>query len=326
MYNHQLDAFICVADCGSFNRAAEQLYISPTAVMKQINSLEKQLGVRLFHRTNQGIHLTKAGESIYMDAKAMITYSSQAVERAKKLESQKSTVLRVGTSMLNPCKVFMDLWYQTSDRFPHFKIQIVPFEDDHEGILSVIDQIGTRFDFIVGVCDSAKWLNRCSFFRLGEYKKMIAVPFDHRLAKKKSLKISDLYGETLMMVQRGDSAANDRIRDELEQNHPQIRIEDTPHYYDINVFNRCEEQGNVLLNLECWKDIHPSLISIPMDWEYVIPYGLLYPKHPTDDVSAFLAAVAAPCQNHLMPPPAAVPHSAPVPVPYRDLQATSDHN
>ena len=41
MYNSYLDTFICVADCGSFNKAAEQLFISPTAVMKQINALEK---------------------------------------------------------------------------------------------------------------------------------------------------------------------------------------------------------------------------------------------------------------------------------------------
>lgn len=35
MYNQLLDTFITVADCGSFTKAAEQLYISPTAVMKQ---------------------------------------------------------------------------------------------------------------------------------------------------------------------------------------------------------------------------------------------------------------------------------------------------
>lgn len=292
MYNHQLDAFICVADCGSFNRASEQLYISATAVMKQINGLEQHLGIRLLERTNQGIRLTRAGESIYTDAKSMIALSSQAIERARKLTAQKSTLLRVGTSMLNPCKVFMDLWYQTSDRFPHFKIQIIPFEDNHEGILSVIEQIGIRFDFIVGVCDSAEWLNRCNFFKLGEYRKMAAVPVDHRLAKKKRLKITDLYGETLMMVQRGDSTANDRIRADLEHNHPQIHIEDAPQFYDIDVFNRCVERGHVLLNLECWKDIHPALVSIPVDWEYTVPYGLLYPKQASDDVSSFLDAVS----------------------------------
>ena len=41
MYNHQLDTFIVVADSGSFNKAAEALFISPPAVIKQINLLEE---------------------------------------------------------------------------------------------------------------------------------------------------------------------------------------------------------------------------------------------------------------------------------------------
>ena len=43
MYNPQLETFICVADTGSFSKAAEQLYISAPAVIKQINSLEDSL-------------------------------------------------------------------------------------------------------------------------------------------------------------------------------------------------------------------------------------------------------------------------------------------
>ena len=44
MYNPQLETFLCVAESGSFNRAAEKLYISPPAVIKQINLLEGQPG------------------------------------------------------------------------------------------------------------------------------------------------------------------------------------------------------------------------------------------------------------------------------------------
>lgn len=43
MYNPQLETFIKVADAGSFNKAADELYITPTAVIKQINSLENHL-------------------------------------------------------------------------------------------------------------------------------------------------------------------------------------------------------------------------------------------------------------------------------------------
>ena len=45
MYNPQLETFITVADAGSFNKAAEKLYITSPAVLKQINLLEDKLGV-----------------------------------------------------------------------------------------------------------------------------------------------------------------------------------------------------------------------------------------------------------------------------------------
>ena len=69
MYNPQLETFIRVADAGSFNKAAEQAYITPTAVIKQMNLLEDGLGVKLFERTHRGLHLTKAGISLYQECK-----------------------------------------------------------------------------------------------------------------------------------------------------------------------------------------------------------------------------------------------------------------
>lgn len=291
MYNKQLDIFICAADCGSFTKASENLYISPTAVMKQINLLENELGLKLFTRTRHGIKLTSAGESIYTDAKFLIEYSKKSVNKAKKLLNSEKYTLRVGTSMLNPCKIFMDLWNKINDNFPEFKISIVPFEDDHEKILSIMNSIESKFDFMVAACDSKQWLKHHNFYKLGQYKICCAVPRNHRLAKKKILKIQDLYGERLMMVEKGDSGVNDKLRAELENNHPKIIIEDTPWFYDIEVFNRCEQNNSVLLTLEGWADIHPSLVTLPVEWDFSLQYGLLYPKNPTENITKFLKAV-----------------------------------
>lgn len=83
MYNPQLETFIRVADAGSFNRAAEESFITPTAVIKQINSLESALEVKLFDRSHRGLTLTKAGRSLYQDAKYVIQYCRDSVTRAK---------------------------------------------------------------------------------------------------------------------------------------------------------------------------------------------------------------------------------------------------
>lgn len=66
MCNPQLDPFLCVVEAGSFSKAAEQLYISAPAVIKQINSLEASLGMKLFDRTHRGLVVTEAGSQSTM--------------------------------------------------------------------------------------------------------------------------------------------------------------------------------------------------------------------------------------------------------------------
>lgn len=288
MYNPLLDTFIAVADCGSLTKASDRLYISPTAVMKQMNALESHLDMKLIERTSTGVKLTSAGEVIYRSAKFMMDYSGKAIAEAKATEYIHDTTFCVGTSLLNPAKPFMDIWYRVNRKFPDYKLHLVPFEDDHTGVLSEIEKLGVKFDFLIGVCDSRAWLSLCNFAPLGRYRKMVAVSREHRLAQKSRIDIKDLYGETLMMVKRGDSGMNDFLRSDLEKNHPEIRIEDTPQFYDLSVFNRCAETGNVLLTIECWQDVHPGLVTIPVNWDYSIPYGILYSLNAPDDVKSFI--------------------------------------
>lgn len=290
MYNPALKTFISVVDYGSFTKAAEQLYVSPTAIMKQMNALEKHLELKLIDRTPSGIRLTPAGKVIYKDAKFMIDYSKRSIESAKATILNYDTTFCIGTSLLNPAKPFMDLWYRINKEFSGYKLHLVPFEDDHDGIVSEISQLGEKFDFLISVNDSKTWLSLCNFLPLGRYKKMIAVSREHRLSSRNCVNVEDLYGETLMMVKRGDSGVNDFLRNDLEKNHPQIHIEDAPQFYDLSVFNRCAETENVLLTIECWQDVHPGLVTIPVNWDYSIPYGLLYSRSAPEDVLRFVKA------------------------------------
>lgn len=291
MYNPLLHTFITVVDQGSFTKAAQYLYLSPTAVMKQMNALEKHLDIQLIDRTPSGVHMTPAGEIVYRNAQFMIDYSRKAITEAHAAVKTFDTTFCVGTSILNPAKPFIDLWYHVNQSFPDYKLHLVPFEDDHNGILSEIEKLDEKFDFLIGVCDSRSWLSFCQFLPLGNYKKMVAVSREHPLASRSILNIEDLYGETLMMVPQGDSGVNDFIRNDLSKNHPQIHLENTSQFYDLSVFNQCAESRKILLTIECWQEVHPGLISIPVAWNYSIPYGILYSLHPPKDVMRFIETV-----------------------------------
>ena len=251
MYDPLLETLLAVARDGSFTKASERLFLSPTAVMKQINTLERRLNLTLLRRTTAGVELTPAGRIVCRDAQTLIDAAQKTLAEARATEVRYDTTFCVGTSLLNPAKPLIDLWYRINGSFPDYRLHLVPFEDNSNGILSEIRGLGEKFDFLVGVCDSRTWLSMCEFQPLGRYRKMVAVPREHRLANKKSILPSDLAGEVLMMVPRGDSGVNDTLRDDLERSHPDIRIEDTPRFYDLSVFNRCAETGHVLLTVEC---------------------------------------------------------------------------
>lgn len=54
MYSPQLETFIRVADAGSFNKAAEQAFVTPSAVIKQMNLLEAELGCSFSREHTEG--------------------------------------------------------------------------------------------------------------------------------------------------------------------------------------------------------------------------------------------------------------------------------
>ncbi len=290
MFNPILNTFITVIDCGSFTKAAEQLNISTTAIMKQMNTLEKHLDLKLIDRTPTGVSYTQAGKIIYRDAKFIIDYSKKSITEAKAAASNDGIVFRAGTSKLAPARAFMDLWYQVSPDFPENRLQLVSFKDDTQGLLPGIKKLGEKFDFLVSICDSEKQLSMCRCLPIGNYKEMIAIPKDHPLAEKEMLYIEDLYGKTLMIMSEGISPVHDKIREDFQKNHPQIFLNDIPHNYNLSVFQRCINTKSALLIPECWKNIHPDIISLPVYWDYTVPYGILYSSNPSESVLNFIKA------------------------------------
>ena len=293
MYNPQLETFLRVADAGSFNRAAEESFITPTAVIKQINSLEDSLGVKLFDRTHRGLTLTKAGRSMYQDAKYIIGYCRDSVTRAKNAMLEDASIIRVGSSPMTPAQLLMRLWSSVQTLHPDMKFQIVPFENTPENAREILRNLGRNIDVVGGIFDETMLsLYGCAGLELSRKPLCCAVSIHHRLAEKDRLTIYDLYGEHLLLMHRGWSHYVDRLRDDLWQNHPKVHIVDFD-FYSMDIFNRCENSNNVLLAISGWANVHPLLKVIPVEWDHTIPYGLLHSPEPTPNVKRFLDAAQA---------------------------------
>lgn len=291
MYNMQLETFIVVADLGSFNKAAEALYITPPAVTKQINLLEKDLGLRLFVRTHRGLILTEAGKSLYKDAKYIIQYCKDSVERAKKVMEEKDNVIRIGTSPMTPAQPLVDSWAQVQEKCPDIKIQLVPFMNSQENAREILKNLGTNIDVVAGIFDDTMLkLRQCEGLELSWQNICCAVSLNHRLAQKEVMTVEDLYGENFLMMHRGWSKYVDELRDDIWQNHPEIQVTDFD-IYSVDIFNQCENSNDILMAVENWKNVHPLLKVIPVEWKYSIPFGVLYSKEPSELVKRFLKAL-----------------------------------
>ncbi len=291
MYNPQLDTFICVVEAGSFSKAADKLCISPPAVIKQINSLENNLGVQLFARTHRGLVVTAAGESLYQDAKYMVNYSKEAIERAREAGNDEDDVIRVGISPMTPPQVFVELWPRIQEKYPKVKFKLVPFENTPENAREILANLGQNIDVIAGIFDESMLeLRKCNGVELSREPFCVAVALHHRLAGKKVLTPEDLKGERLLMMRKGWSCHVDALRAELTEKYPEITIADFD-FYNVDIFNRCENSNDMLLAIKSWESVHPLMKILPVEWDYKMPYGLLYAKDPSEKVEKLVRTV-----------------------------------
>ena len=291
LYMWELGTFIAVADSGSFAKGAEKRNCSTVSAMNQINAVELQVGAKLFERTNRGVTLTEAGKSVYYDAKKIIAFSDEAENRAKEIAGQEKYTIRVGTSILRPCKPLVDLWQklqkEDENREP-YRLEIVQFGDDKASMKKMLDTLGKEIDCFISPCDSISWKKQFEILQLGFYRCLIAVPKSNLLSKKNCLTWRDLDGQTIFLVKRGESSILDKMRDEIVREHKQITVQDLPSLYDTASFNKCAQKGFLMETLEPWADIHPELVTLPMNWDYKMPYGIVYSKNASKTVRDFV--------------------------------------
>ena len=99
MIEHPLDldavqAFVHIAELGSFTRAADNTGHSTSYISKEINKLEQRLGVRLMNRTTRTQHLTGEGELFYQQCQQIIADACEVQNALSGQQQQPSGHLR----------------------------------------------------------------------------------------------------------------------------------------------------------------------------------------------------------------------------------------
>ncbi len=125
MLLRQMKYFTAVIDCNSFTEAAQQCYISQSAISQQIQSLEKELGVELIHRENRRFTVTPTGQYFYSHCKAILGQVEDLIRETKRLGQDRELQLRIGYLR---CYSGMELYQavaEFSGLYPEVSINIV---------------------------------------------------------------------------------------------------------------------------------------------------------------------------------------------------------
>lgn len=289
MYNHQLDTFLQVADSGSFGKAAETLFISTPAIIQQINLLEDKCGFKLFIRSHNGAKLTAAGQALYQDAKKIIRLCADSLENARALAGIAENTVQIGTSLLFKCRLLPEICAKVSRTHPELKFEL-PSTSGQPTKENDFSDLGAKYDILEGIYCTISWEGLCNFIELMRTPICCAVAKDHRLVQKNKLTMRDLDGECIVMPIEAVSHELDAFRSEVREKHRTTRIVDS-HYYGLDTFTLCEMNPYILITQPVYADIHTGLVTIPLETEYTLPYGIMYPLKPSAATKKFITAV-----------------------------------
>lgn len=140
MLLRQMKYFTAVVDCNSFTEAAQQCYISQSAISQQIQSLEKELGVELIHRQNRRFTLTPAGEYFYSHCKSILEQVEELARQTKQLGTDRELQLRIGYLRCYSGLELHQAVAEFSRRYPEVSIHIV--NGTHEELYDLLRQGG----------------------------------------------------------------------------------------------------------------------------------------------------------------------------------------
>jgi len=186
---------VAVAEEQSFLKAGRRLRVAQSALSRQIQDLEREVGVKLFRRVPRGVRLTAAGEVFLREARSTLGNAERAVAGARNAQESVDRVLHFGHGALGSrASLILLLLSEFRCEFPASEVEI------HH-----LDEIGQRAAVLEHDIDlAATWLAEPIEDSFGCLPLVdcscpgVLIPADHRLASQDHIHLGDLADLTML--------------------------------------------------------------------------------------------------------------------------------
>ena len=137
MMLRQVQYFHAVVQTGSFTEAAEECFISQSAISQQIKALENDVGVKLLVRENRSFHLTEAGEYLYQKSGQLLEDFERIKKETIQIGCGSQNTLRLGYLKSYSGKELLHAVSEYNDIFPDTQVHIQ--NGNHEALYHLLN-------------------------------------------------------------------------------------------------------------------------------------------------------------------------------------------
>ncbi|SUB58016.1 LysR family transcriptional regulator [Mycolicibacterium smegmatis] len=196
----QLRYFVKAATYLSMTKAADELHIAQSAVSAAISQLEQQIGTQLFirHRA-RGLALTAAGEEMLHDTRALLAHLDEVLDNATGRVDRVHGTVRLACFVTLTPFVLPRLLSDLGTRHPDLEVEVI--ETSADAVRTVLRngtaELALTYDLALGAGVDAEYL--------GVAAPYVALPPDHRLADRKSIRLTELAEEPMVLLDLPDS-------------------------------------------------------------------------------------------------------------------------
>jgi len=188
--------FVAVGEEQHFGRAAERLHVAQPALSRQIQDLEKEVGILLFDRLPRGVRLSAAGKLFLTDARRILQDVDEAKRRAERVALGKTGTLRIGIATAiawhgTVVETFREFRRRQPDVELALQLQLSPHQV--EAVLS------GRLD--AGFASTPRH-SELDQYQFAADRMLLAVPKGHPLTKRERIRLRDLRNTPFIWFQR----------------------------------------------------------------------------------------------------------------------------